>query len=162
MNKSQYIEAGQIVNTHGVRGEVKIVSWLDSPEFLSRFHTLYLDSSPVKVKAAYVHKGCVIAALEGVEDVNAAMALKNRTVSIDRAEAHLPKGTFFYADILGAQVVNEAGEALGVLADILEMPGQNVYVIRGETEHLIPAVPEFILNTDVENGIITVHLIEGM
>ena len=162
MNKSQYIEAGQIVNTHGVRGEVKIVSWLDSPEFLSRFHTLYFDSAPVKVKAAYVHKGCVIAALEGVEDVNAAMALKNRTVSIDRADAHLPEGTFFYADILGDQVVNEAGEPLGVLADVLEMPGQNVYVVRGETEHLIPAVPEFILNTNVENGIITVHLIEGM
>ena len=160
--KSQYIEAGQIVNTHGIRGEVKITSWLDSPEYFCRFRTLYLDGAPVKVKSARVHKGSVIAALEGIDDINAAMALKNRSVFIDREEAHLPEGRFFYADLLGARVLDEAGEKIGILADVLEMPGQNLYVIRGEAEHLIPAVPEFIRNTDVENGTITVHLIEGM
>lgn len=162
MEKPQYIQAGQIVNTHGVRGEVKIVPWTDSPEFLQKFKTLYLGNAPVKVLSSRVHKGFLIAALEGVGDVTAALALKNKTVYIDRTDARLPEGTFFLADILGAGVVTDAGKELGTLADVLDLPGQRVYVVKGGQEHLIPAVPEFILNTDVENGVITVHLIEGM
>ena len=90
--KNQFLEAGQIVNTHGIQGEVKIVPWCDSPEFLLQFDTLYLDGAPVKVRAARVHKGNVLAALEGVADVNAAMALKGKTVSIDRSGVVLPEG----------------------------------------------------------------------
>ncbi len=93
--KNQFLEAGQIVNTHGIQGEVKIVPWCDSPEFLLQFDTLYLDGAPVKVRAARVHKGNVLAALEGVADVNAAMALKGKTVSIDRSGVVLPEGRHF-------------------------------------------------------------------
>ena len=162
MERSQYIEAGKILNTHGVRGEVKIEPWVDSPEFLRKFKTLYLDGAPKRVVSARVHKRFVIAALEGVGDVNAAMALKNKTVSIARKDARLPKGSFFLADILGARVVTEEGEGLGVLSDVLDNPGQRVYVVRGERERLIPAVPEFILETNIEGGYIKVRLIEGM
>ena len=162
MEKSKFLEAGEIVNTHGIRGEVKILPWTDSADFLRRFRTLYINEKPYAVKSSFVHKGCLIAALEGVGDVNAAMALKGRTVCFARADAILPEGRFFLADVLGAKVVTEDGAALGELVDIIENPTQNVYVVRGEREHLIPAVPEFILNTDVENGVVTVHLIEGM
>ena len=162
MDKTLYVEAGRIVNTHGVRGEVRIESWLDSPDFLKKFKTLYLRGERVRVRSAYVHKGFVIAALEGVDDVNAAMTLKNETVWIAKADAKLPKGSFFLADVLGARVVTEDGAEVGTLEDVLDLPGNRVYVVRGETEHLIPAVPEFIRNTDVDNKTITVHLIEGM
>ena len=162
MENNQYLEIGQIVNTHGIRGEVRIQPWADSPEFLLRFKTFYIDGAPVRVRAARVHKGCVIALFDGVEDVNAAMGLKNKTLCIDRADARLPKGSFFLADILGARVVTEDGAELGALADTLDLPGQRVYVVRGEREHLIPAVPEFILHTDADAGVITVRLIEGM
>ncbi len=162
MEKSKFLEAGEIVNTHGVRGEVKILPWTDSAEYLRGFKTLYINETPYAVKSSFVHKGCVITALEGIEDVNAAMALKGRTVCFARADAPLPEGHFFLADILGARVVTEDGTKIGELADIIENPTQNVYVVKGEREHLIPAVPEFILNTDAENGVITVRLIEGM
>ena len=162
MEKKQYIEAGRIVNTHGVAGEVKIEVWLDSPQFLKSFKRCFIDKREVKLLSARVHKGFLIAKLENVEDVNAAMALKGRTVFIDRADARLPKGAFFLQDIIGAAVVDESGNEIGKLADVMETPASNVYVVKGETEHLIPAVPEFILSTDAENGIITVHLIEGM
>ena len=162
MEKQQYIEAGRIVNTHGVAGEVKIEVWLDSPQFLKSFKRCFIDRREVKLLSARVHKGFLIVKLEGVEDVNAAMALKGRTVFIDRADARLPKGAFFLQDIIGATVVDESGREIGKLADVMETPASNVYVVKGETEHLIPAVPEFILSTDAENGIITVHLIEGM
>ena len=162
MEKKQYIEAGRIVNTHGVAGEVKIEVWLDSPQFLKSFKRCFIDRREVKLLSARVHKGFLIVKLEGVEDVNAAMALKGRTVFIDRADARLPKGAFFLQDIIGASVVDESGNEIGKLVDVMETPASNVYVVKGEQEHLIPAVPEFILLTDADNGIITVHLIEGM
>ncbi len=162
MEKKQYLEAGEIVNTHGVRGEVKILPWTDSAEFLLGFKTLYIEGQSYRVRSSRVHKGCLIAELDGVADVNAAMTLKGRIVCFDRRDAKLPKGRFFLADIIGAKVVDESGAEIGTLTDVIENPTQNIYVVRGETEHLIPAVPEFILNTDSENGILTVHLIEGM
>ena len=116
----------------------------------------------LKVLSAKTHKDFVIARLEGVDDVNAAMRLKGKKLSVRREDAALPKGAFFLQDILGAQVVDEAGNEIGTLVDVMETPASNVYVVRGETEHLIPAVPAFILKTDADAGLITVRLIEGM
>ena len=160
--KERFIEVGEIVNTHGVRGEVKILPWTDSAEFLAAFRTLYIDGRPVKVRSSRVHKQTVLASLEGVEDVNAAMRLKGRRVFIDRADAKLPEGGYFIQDIIGAEVVTEAGESIGKLAEVMDAPASMIYVVRGERERLIPAVPEFILKTDADAGIITVRLIEGM
>ncbi len=160
--KERFIEAGEIVNTHGVRGEVKILPWTDSAEFLAAFRTLYIDGRPVKVRSSRVHKQTVLASLEGVEDVNAAMRLKGRRVFIDRADAKLPEGGYFIQDIIGAEVVTEDGESIGKLAEVMDAPASMIYVVRGERERLIPAVPEFILKTDADTGIITVRLIEGM
>ena len=160
--KERYIEAGQIVNTHGVRGEVKLQPWTDSAEFLARFRTLYIDGAAVRVRSSRVHKGMVLALLEGVEDVNAAMRLKGRTVYIDREDAKLPRGGYFIQDIIGAEVITEDGEGIGRLEEVIDAPASMVYVVRGERERLIPAVPEFILKTDADAGVITVRLIEGM
>ena len=162
MDKKQYIEAGKIVNTHGVKGEVKIQVWLDSPEFLKKFKTVHIDNKAVKLLSGRVHKGFLIAVLDGVEDVNAAMSLKNKTVYIDRKDAKLPKGAYFLQDIIGASVVTEDGSEIGVLKDILETPASQIYVVQGEVEHLIPAVDEFVLKVDAENAVVTVRLIEGM
>ena len=152
--KNQFLEAGQIVNTHGIQGEVKIVPWCDSPEFLLQFGTLYLDGTPVRVRAARVHKGNVLAALEGVADVNAAMALKGKIVSIDRSGVVLPEGRHFIADLLGLEVLDAgSGET---------PPAHEVYVVKGEHEYMIPAVDEFLAETNVEGGYIKVRLIEGM
>ncbi len=160
--KEKFIEAGEIVNTHGVRGEVKIMPWTDTPEFLRAVKTLYVDGKPLKVLSSRIHKGALLAALEGVEDVNAAMRLKGRRVSIDREDAPLAPGSFFIQDIIGARVVDEAGAVIGTLAEVIDAPAGMVYVVRGESEHLIPAVPEFVLRTDADEGVITVRLIEGM
>ena len=162
MGKVKYIEAGQIVNTHGVRGEVRIVSWLDSPELLRSIRKFYIDENPVRVRASRVYKNGVIASLEGFDDLNAAMALKSKSVWIDRDDVALPEGGFFYADIFGTRVVTEGGEELGTLTDVIELPANHVYVVKGKREYLIPAVPAFILNTDVDGGVITVRMIEGL
>ena len=160
--KQQYLEAGKITNTHGVRGEVRITPWADSAAFLRGFRTFYIDGQPVRVLRSRVHKNQLIAQLEGYDDVNAAMTLKNKVIHIDRADAKLPEGRYFLQDLLGMRVVSDAGETLGELADVLDLLQGSVYVVRGAREILIPDVPEFLLNIDAERGEITVHLLEGM
>ncbi len=160
--KNEFLETGRIVNTHGVKGEVKILPWADSPEFLCGFGALYLDGAAMKVESARVHKGSVIVKFQGVDGVEAAMRLRDKVVFIRRADAKLPEGTCFLADLIGLDVVDEAGERLGVLKEVLTPSRQQVYVVAGEREILIPAVPAFIMEQDVEQGYIKVRLIEGM
>ena len=162
MKNNELLECGKIVNTHGIRGEVKIVPWADSPEFLCDLPALYIDGKAVKIRNARIHKGNVIALLDGIDDVNSAMLLKEKVVSMSRSDVNLPEGSFYLADIIGLKVIDESGNELGILDDILSPSLQQVYVIKGEREIMIPAVPEFVLETNVEGGYIKVRLIEGM
>ena len=162
MAKEPYLEAGKIINTFGVRGEVKLDPWCDSAEFLKPLKTLYIDGAPRAVASSRVHKGMLIIRFAVVEDVNGAMLLKNKIVYFARSDVHLPKGRHFVADLLGAAVVDEQGAEIGKLTEVLDMPAGQVYVVQGETEHTIPAVPEFILDIDADEKVIRVHLIEGM
>lgn len=162
MAKEPYLEAGKIINTFGVRGEVKLDPWCDSAEFLKPLKTLYIDGAPRAVASSRVHKGMLIVRFADVEDVNGAMLLKNKIVYFARSDVHLPKGRHFVADLLGAVVVDEQGAEIGKLTEVLDMPAGQVYVVQGKTEHTIPAVPEFILDIDADEKTIRVHLIEGM
>ena len=114
--QKKYLEAGEIVSTHGVPGEVKILPWADSPEFLLGFEQLYIDGEPYSVAHARVHGTCVLCQFSGIDDINAAMALRNKIVSIDRAEASLPDGAVFVADLIGLRVLCGAGALSCVFA----------------------------------------------
>ncbi len=162
--KSNLLEAGEISNTHGIRGEVRIQAWADSPDFLCQFATLYIDGAPVKVRSSKPHKRAIIASLEGVDDINAAMRLKGKTVSIDRSLVTLPEGRHFLADLVGLRIVDaNSGEELGVLKEILTPPAHEVYVVaRGQGTFMIPAVDEFVLEVNPEAGYIKVRLIDGL
>ena len=159
---NEFLDCGQIVNTHGIHGEVRIVPWADSPDFLRQFSTLYVDGRALAVTASRVHKASDIARLRGVDTVEGAMALKGKTVQLCRADAKLPEGAFFLADIIGLDVVDENGNKLGRLKEVLSPSVQQIYVVEGQREIMIPAVPEFILETNIEAGYIRVRLIEGM
>ena len=162
----QYLEIGKITNAHGVMGEVKVQPWCDSPEFFCQFKTLYVDEThwPVKVERARPHKNMVIVKLEGVTDMNGALALRNAVLHIDRKDVNLPEGSFFLADIEGLEARDaQTGEVLGKIAEVLTLPANNVYVIRGgKRELMIPAVPAFVAETNVEKGFIRVNMIEGI
>ena len=164
--KEQYLEVGKITNVHGLMGEVRVQPWADSPDFLCQFKTLYVDKThwPVQVERARVHKNMVILKLNGVTDVNGALAMRNAVLYIDRDDANLPKGSFFLADIYGLEVRDaETDEVLGKVADILPPPANNVYVVRGgKREIMIPAVDQFVKEINVDEGYMKVALIEGM
>ena len=162
--KEAFVEAGRIVNTHGVRGEVRIEVWLDSPEYLKTFPRFFLEGKEIKVRSSFVHKHFLIAKLEGIDDINDAMPLKGKTITVAREDAGLPDGAYFLQDLLGAAVRREDGTEVGTLTDILERPASEIYVVTdGEgREHLIPAVPAFVIAADADAGVVTVRLIEGM
>jgi len=162
--KNPFLEAGEIVNTHGIRGELKILPWADSADFLCQFDTFYIDGQPVKVLSARPHKNMAIVLLEGVTDINAAMRYKGKVVSIDRTGVVLPNGRHFLADLMGLEVKDaQTGEVYGTVTDILTPPAHEVYVVTGTgKEYLIPAVDEFVKEIDVDRGFIAVKLIEGM
>lgn len=162
----QYLEVGKVTNTHGIMGEVRVQPWADSPEFLCRFKTLYVDSShwPIKVERARVHKNMAILKLEGVTDVPSALAMRNAILYIDRKDADLPEGTFFIADLIGLEARDaQSGQVLGKIAEVLTLPASNVYVIKGgEREIMVPAVSQFIAETNVEEGFVRINMMEGL
>ena len=159
--KKRFLEAGEIVNTHGIRGEVKILPWCDGPEFLKAFKTLYIEGTAYRVQQARVQKTLLLVKLEGVDDVNAAMTFKSKVVQIDRTSVPMAEGRVFIADLIGLPVF--AGEQeIGKLTDVLTGPANDVYMVKGEKEYMIPAVSEFLEDVNVDGGYIRVRLIPGM
>ena len=164
--KQQYLEVGKVTSVHGLNGEVRVQPWADSPDFLCQFKTLYVDEAhfPMKVERARVHKNMIIIKFEGPTDVPSALSLRNAVLYIDRADVSLPKGAFFLADIYGLEARDAAtGEVLGRIEDVLTLPANNVYVVRGgPRELMIPAVPQFIAETNIEDSYIRVNMMDGL
>lgn len=158
----QYLEAGEIVAAHGIQGEVKILPWADGPEFLLDFDTFYLGGKPVRVLSSRVHKTCVLARLAGVDTPEQAAALRGTVISVDRADTSLPEGTVFVADLIGCEALDEDGASLGKITQVLTLPANDVYVVKGARQYMIPAVKEFVREINVAEGYVRVHLIEGM
>lgn len=157
-----YIRIAKIVGTHGVKGEIKLEAECDSPEFIKKFKTFYIDKKAYELENSRTHKGRLLLKLSSVSDLNAAGALKDKAVFISRKDAELPEGHYFLQDIIGAEVVDEKAGAIGRLIEFINSPGGIIYVVKGEREYLIPMNNEFILETDAEKGLIKVRLIEGM
>ena len=155
----QFIEAGEIVTTHGVRGEVKVLSWLDDPEMLCDFERCRIDGKEVILEQVRVQKTCNLVKLQGVDTMEAAQALRGKTIELYRED--IDEEVIFAAELLGMEVQCE-GKTIGKIADVLDYPGNMVYVVRGQMEYMIPAVSAFVLDTDMENNLMQVRLIEGM
>ena len=162
MEPSRFLEIGKIVNTHGVRGEVKLEPWADSPQQLKTLKALWLEDKALPIRECRVHGRFVILKLEGVDSVEAAMALKGRVVLADRAELPLPEGSFFIQDMIGLPVLDQNGKEIGTLAEVLDYPAGRVFVVQGDTEHLIPEKGGFFTSLDPALGRLTVNLLEGM
>ncbi len=160
--KQQFLEAGKIVSTHGVRGEVKILPWADDADFLVGLPHVFVGGREYAVQHSRVQKTCVLMKLVGIDDVDAAAKFRDKTVCISRTDVALPEGSVFIADLIGLRVVTDTGDEIGTVSDIMTMPGNNVYVVTGSREYLIPAVPEFILERNLDAGFVRVKLIEGM
>ena len=157
--KLQFIEAGEIVTTHGVRGEVKVLSWLDAPEVLCEFDRCRIDGKEYKMESVRVQKTCNLVKLEGIETMEAAQAMRGKTMELYRED--IDDEVIFAAELIGVEVFAD-GENIGKIVEVLDYPGNSVYVVKGQHEYMIPAVKQFILSTDMESNEMQVKLIEGM
>lgn len=157
----QFLQAGEIVATHGLRGEVKILPWADDPEFLLEFDRLYVGDVCMDVEDSRVQKTCVLVKLRGVDTVEQAARLVRQVVSIDRGDVELEQGVHFIADLIGLKVIAD-GKVIGTIHDVLTMPGNDVYVVHGPHRYMIPVVRELVDEPDFEAGTVTVRLLEGM
>ena len=157
--KLAFIEAGEIVSTHGVRGEMKILPWLDCPEYLVDFERVRINGKEFAVESCRVQKTCNLMKLTGIDTMEAAQAMRGKTVEIYRED--VDSDVIFAAELYDMEVYAQ-GERIGVITEVLDYPGNSVYVVKGDHEYMIPAVKQFILSTDMDANRMEVSLIEGM
>lgn len=157
--KLPYIEAGEIVTTHGVRGEVKVLSWIDSPEMLCEFDRCRIDGREYVMDTVRVQKTCNLVKLRGVDTMEDAQKLRGKTMELYRED--ISDELIFAAELVDVEVFAD-GASIGRIKEVLDYPGNSVYVVQGEREYLIPAVKEFILSTDLEKNQMQVKLLKGM
>ena len=162
--KLDTIKVGKIVGAHGIRGEVRVQPRDADPHMLTGFSTFLLDGQLVRPTANHVHKNIVLMKFPGVDDMNAALALRDKVLSIRRSDAHLPEGVYFDDELLGLDVFDaDTGARLGELVAVEPYPAHKVYTVRGEREYLIPAVSgAVIVSTDLLANLRDVHVREGM
>ena len=157
--KLEFVEAGEIVNTHGVRGEVKVLCWLDDPEMLCEFDRCRIDGKEYTMEQVRVQKTCNLVKLSDIDTMEAAMLMRGKTLELYRED--IDDEVIFAAELIGVEVYAE-GKLIGKIRDVLDYPGNSVYVVKGEYEYMIPAVNQFILSTDMEANRMEVRLIQGM
>lgn len=161
----KYLEAGRIVGTHGLKGEVRVDPWCDSAEFLSKFKRLYYkDGTELKVLSSRPHKNIAIIHFSGVESATQADELRGRVLYIDRSDVKLPEGTYFVQDIIGMKAIDaDSGCEYGEVTDVLKTGANDVYQITKDgKDYLVPVIPDIVIERDVENGILKLRPIEGI
>lgn len=162
MNKD-FLEAGKILNTFGIRGELKVQPWSDRVDFLKQFETVYIAGKPIRVVSVRVHQQNVLLTLEGIGDIDAAIPFKNKIIEVRRADIKHVEGKHFVADLIGLEARDaDTGAVLGKVTDVLAYPAQDLYEIKGEKNYLIPDVPDFVREINEEEGFISFHVLEGM
>ena len=157
--KLQFIEAGEIVSTHGIRGEMKVLPWVDSPEVLCEFDRVRICGKEYEIESCRIQKTCNLLKVKGIDTMEAAQAMRGKTVELYRED--IDDEVIFAAELIGMEVYAE-DKLIGKIKEVLDYPGNSVYVVKGEYEYMIPAVKSFILSTDMEANEMQVKLIEGM
>lgn len=167
--RQPYLEVGQIVSTHGVRGEVRVDPWCDSPDFLRQFKTLYYDKTgtkPVKVIACRPHGNIAILKLAGVDTVDAAAALRGKVLFMARTDAKIADNSYFIQDLIGCRVLDAdtTETCYGTLSDVSHTGANDVWHVTDDSgkEYLLPAIPPVVIDTDIDSGTILIRPLKGI
>ena len=164
--KKEFLEAGKIVNTHGIRGEVKIMPYTDSPELLAEFDRLFLGKAHTEViiEHSRAFKNMVIAKIEGVNTPEEADKLRNKLLYMHRDDLELDEDTYFIQDLIGMEVRDaDSGQVYGKIADVMQTGANDVYVVKGDDrEYLVPAISDVVVSTDIDADIMTIRPLEGL
>ena len=169
MGQKRFLEIGKIPHVHGLAGEVKVYPWCDDAAFLCSFDVLYTDRSgrkPIKVVRARVHQNMVIMQLEGVLTRSRAEKLRGTVLYMDREDVELDEGCYFVQDLIGLEVHDaDTGRIWGKIRDVMQTGANDVYCVwnaETEREYLVPAIPDVVLETNIEAGTMTIRPLEGL
>lgn len=164
----EFLAAGKIVSTHGLKGEMRLQAWSDEPSFLSSFESVYIDengSQELKIISAKAHKNICLLRLEGIDSIEKAEKLRNTVIYIKKSSALLEEGTFFVDDIIGIDIIDEAnGENLGKVSDVVSYPANDVWFVKtpNNKQVLIPNVPHIIKRVSLEQNCAYIYKMKGL
>ncbi len=163
------LQVGVISNTHGVRGEVKVFPTTDDARRFKKLKTVLLDTGAqtreMKIESVRFFKQFVILKFQGIDDMDAALPLKGKSLLVRRQDAvRLKKDEYFIADLINLEVYDDADQQLGVVTDVLQTGANDVYAVRmtDGRELLLPAIKECVLNIDMEKRQMRVHVMDGL
>lgn len=164
--KNRFLETGKIVGTHGIKGEVRVQAWADSPEFLCEFDCFYLDDkgkSQLEVERSRRHKNIVIMKIKGVDSIEAAEGLRNKILFMDREEVDIGD-SYFIADLIGCKVFDvDTEELIGNISDVSQTGANDVWHIKNDKgEFLIPVIEQVVIDVDIDNENIFIRPLPGI
>lgn len=165
--KKRFLDSGKIVGTHGIKGELRIDPWCDSPEFLCCFKKLYLDEQgreSIKLSRALT-KNIVLCKVDGIDTIEQADKMRGKTIYIDREEIVLDEGVNFVQDLLGLEVKDaDNATVYGKITDVLRTGANDVYEITDDNgkKYLAPVIDEVITETNVDDGYVLIRPMKGI
>lgn len=164
--KKEFIEAGKIVGTHGVRGMVRIKPWADSGDFLCGFKTFYTgeNKTPLEITKIQQHGNIVIAGIAGIDSIEAAETLRNKVLYIKREDAGIPEGRYFVSELIGCRVYDaDNGAFYGEVSDVSKTGANDVWHIKKDSkEYLLPAIAQVVVNIDIDSEEIKIRPMKGI
>lgn len=166
--RKEYIEAGKIVTTHGIKGEVKLYPWCDDPDMFYDIETIYLDSkgtNPVKLQGVRYAKNMPLLKLEGFNSIEEASKLRDKIVYVHRDDIPMEEGEYLIQDLIGLKVIDADKDTVyGELTQVSPTGANDVYHIRfaDGKERLIPAIPQVVLEIDLESNVMKIRPLEGL
>ena len=159
---NNFLEIGKIVNTHALRGAVKMIVWADSIDVLDELDCLYLSNGePLEIKSVSYQKENAIVKFKGIESIEDALKYKGQILYVRRDAFSLPEGVYFIADLIGMSVYEDE-RLLGKIDDVFPAGGCDVYSIKGESDILFPALKENIIDVNLETKTMKVKIPEGL
>ncbi|MBE7020138.1 MAG: 16S rRNA processing protein RimM [Ruminococcaceae bacterium] len=159
------VEVGKVVNTRGLRGEIKVYPLIDELEAFNEFEYLLIKDTRYNIKGVKFFKNMVFVTLEGVDTIEKAEALKNYSCELYEEDLpELSEGEFYIKDILGMEVITDEGVLLGIVSDVLRTGSNDVYEVKcqGKKPMYIPAIKDVVLDYNIPEGKMTVHIIPGL
>ena len=157
------LQAGKIINTHALRGDMRIFPYCDSAEFLCEVKKLYIDNEPYKVTSARVHKGQALVHLKGIERIEEAEKLIGKFVYFDKTDVDLDDGQFFIDDIIGLTVKDiDTNEIYGKVTDVISTGANDVFEVTGDRILLVPKIDDVVIEIDLENEVVLIRPLQGL
>ncbi len=160
------VKVGQITAPVGIKGEIRVFPYTDGTARFSDIEKLFVGDEKIsrRIEKFRVDKNLVILKLEGIDDRNTSETLRGKDLFVQREDYELEEDSYFYDDLIGCSILTEDGITAGTLINIIQNTAQGLYEIRTDEgkSFLLPAVKEFVLDVDIENKKIVVHLIEGI